>query len=284
VLAWGLAWAAWPAAAHGAEVSATELRSLARAAQNDPAALARLREVDVVDGRPAAVGEALRGSDGEVRERLRALAREGETAGSPPSAGHAREQARDVLAERRFQPTSIPAPLRGVRERIGDGIRRLGRPFEDAFNWIAGWLPGGRSVLWALIAGLVLGGTGILAWRAGVRRRLAAGGFAAGGARERLTAAQLLRQAERAERAGDLDMALRLRFRAGLVELDSRSLIELRPALTNRELLRDVPSQTLVGLVDGFEAVAYGGRAAAADDVRSARDGWPRVPGEATAR
>ena len=45
-----------------------------------------------------------------------------------------------------------------------------------------------------------------------------------------------------------------------------------------------MPSPTLAGLVDGFEAVAYGGRAAAADDLRSARDGWPRVPEEAGAR
>ncbi|MFP5362195.1 MAG: DUF4129 domain-containing protein [Thermoleophilia bacterium] len=75
-----------------------------------------------------------------------------------------------------------------------------------------------------------------------------------------------------------------MRFRAGLVELDERELIELRPALTNRELLATVPSPTLAELVDGFEAVAYGGRPADADDVRSARDGWPRVPEEARTR
>ncbi len=115
--------------------------------------------------------------------------------------------------------------------------------------------------------------------------RLAAGGGSEDGeARERVTSAQLRREAERAERAGDLDAALRLRFRAGLLELDSRELIELRPALTNRELLREVPSETLVDLVDGFEAVAYGGKPAEADDVRSAREGWPRVPEEAGKR
>jgi hypothetical protein len=96
-----------------------------------------------------------------------------------------------------------------------------------------------------------------------------------------MSAARLRQEADRAERSGDLDEALRLRFRAGLAELDSRELIELRPALTNHELLRDVPSATLAGLVDGFEAVAYGGRPADADDLRTARDGWPRVPGEA---
>lgn len=285
MLACALACAAWPAAARGDEVSATELRALAAAARDDRAALARLREVDAVDGRPAAIGEALQGTDAEVRARLDALAQDGPVASPESFSGTAREQARDVLSQRRFQPTSVASPLRGLRERIGDGLRRLGRPLEDAFRWVAGWLPGGRSLLWALLAGAVLAATGALAMRAAARRRLASACAAAGdGARERRSAAQLIGDAERAERAGDLDGALRLRFRAGLVELDSRELIELRPALTDRELLRDVPSPTLAGLVDDFESVAYGGRPAEPGDVRSARDGWPRVPDEAGAR
>ena len=98
------------------------------------------------------------------------------------------------------------------------------------------------------------------------------------------SAARLRRQADDAERRGDLDGALRLRFRAGLVDLHARELIELRPALTNHELLRAVPSATLADLVDGFEAVAYGGRDAEAEDVDRARDGWPRVVEEAGRR
>jgi hypothetical protein len=283
VLACAMACAAWPVAALGDEVSAAELRALAADARDDDAALARLRDVDVVDGRPAAIGEALSGADAEVRARLDVLAADDPVDAAPSFS--ARDQARDVLAQRRFQPTSVPSPLRSVRERIGDALRRLGRPLEDAFRWVAGWLPGGPPLLWALLAGGVLAVTGVIATRAGARRRLAAGSAAAGeAAGERRSAAQLIREAERAERAGDLDAALRLRFRAGLLELDSRELIELRPALTNRELLRDVPSATLAGLVDGFESVAYGGRAADPDDVRGARDGWPRVPGEAGAR
>jgi hypothetical protein len=126
----------------------------------------------------------------------------------------------------------------------------------------------------------------VLAARAGAgRARAADAGGAAGAARkERVSAARLRQEADRAERRGDLDEALRLRFRAGLVELDGRELIELRPALTNHELLRAVPSPTLAALVEGFEAVAYGGRSADADDLRSARDGWPRVAEEAGAR
>jgi hypothetical protein len=198
----------------------------------------------------------------------------------------AREQARDVLAQRRFQPTGLPSPLRGPRERIGAALRSLGGPFEDAFRSVAGLLPGGRPVLWALLAAALVGAAAAVAARAGARR-VRAGGTAsasAGGAGDRPSAARLRDEADRAEARGDLDAALRLRFRAGLVELDTRALIELRPGLTNDELLRAVPSPTLAGLVDGFEAVAYGGRPAQDGDLRSAREGWPRVVAEAGRR
>ena len=204
---------------------------------------------------------------------------ESERLRSDPAA--AREAARDVLDERRFQPTSVPAPLRDVREQIGEWLRSAGGPFESAFEWLADRIPGGPPVLWAMLATLVLASAALLAGRAGAGRETAAAAAAGVRGEERMSAAQLRREAEKAERAGDLEEALRLRFRAGLVELDHRELIELRPALTNRELLDAVPSPTLAELVDGFEAVAYGGRPAAEDDVRSARDGWPRVPEEA---
>jgi Domain of unknown function (DUF4129) len=202
----------------------------------------------------------------------------------PAQADRAREQARDILAERRFRPSSIPAPLRGLRERIGAALRTLGRPFRAAFDWVADRLPGGASVLWALIAAAVLAAAAALAARAGGRRAADPGTVVAAGGAGRPSAARLRQDAEAAERRGELDAALRLRFRAGLVDLDGRELIELRPSLTNRELLRAVPSPTLSGLVDGFEAVAYGGRPANADDLRRARDGWPLVADEAGGR
>lgn len=279
VLACALAWVAWPAAARGAEATAAEIRALAAAAPRDPAALERLRSIDVVDGRRVRLEAALRGGDAEVAARLRALAQDASSPGRRPAPRAAREEAREVLAQRRFQPTSVPAPLRGLRERIGEALRWLGRPFESAFRWLAARVPGGTPVLWALLATLVLALAALLAGRAGARREAAAEASAGGGG-ERPSAALLRRQAEHAERAGDLDEGLRLRFLAGLLELHDRELIELRPSLTNRELLDAVPSPTLAELVDGFEAVAYGGRAAGQEDVRSARDGWPRVPDE----
>lgn len=200
-------------------------------------------------------------------------------------AARARDQAREVLAQRRFASTHLPAPLRRPRERIGEGLRSLGALLQAAFAEIASRLPGGSIVLFFLLGLVALGAAAAVA-RCVVRR--GALGAASSGrgecANERVSAARLREQAERAEAHGDLDAALRLQFRAGLVELDSRELVELRPALTNHELLRAVPSPTLAGLVDGFEAVAYGGRPADAGDLRSARDGWPRVVDEAVFR
>lgn len=283
-LACALACVAWPPAARAAEATAAEVRALAAAAPRDRAALERLRAVDVVDGRPAQLADALVGSDAEVAARLRALAQDGPPPPSVSASAAARATARDILAQRRFQPTSVPAPLRDLRERIGEALVSLGRPFERALRWLAERLPGGPPVLWALLATLVLATAALLAGRAGTphdaERTVA--GAALGG--EHTSAARLRQEAERAERAGNLEEALRLRFRAGLVELDDREIIALRPALTNRELLDAVPSPTLAELVDGFEAVAYGGRPAAEQDLLSARDGWPRVPDEASTR
>ena len=284
VLACVVACACWPATAVAAEATAAEVRALAMAAQRDAAALQRLRSIDVVDGHPARLRDALRGSDADVRARLQALAQDAPSRGGAATQGAARQQARDVLAQRRFQRTEVPSPLRRVRERIGEALRSAGRPFEDGFNWLADRLPGGRPVLWALLATFVLAAAAFLAGRAGMREEVAAQAGAGAGDEERMSAARLRQEADSAERGGDLEEALRLRFRAGLVELDDRELIELRPALTNRELLGAVPSPTLAELVDGFEAVAYGGRPADVEDLRSSRDGWPRVPEEADTR
>lgn len=220
---------------------------------------------------------AARGAEATADE-VRALA----TAAPRDPAAAARDEARDVLAQRRFRPTNVPAPLRDLRERIGEGLVSLGRPFVRALQWLAGRVPGGPPVLWALLATLVLAAAALLAGRAGTPHDT--GRMVSGGApgEEHMSAARLRQEAERAERAGALEDALRLRFRAGLAELDSRELIALRPALTNRELLEAVPSPTLAELVDGFEAVAYGGRPAGQEDLLSARDGWRRVPDEAS--
>ncbi|MDX6691812.1 MAG: hypothetical protein QOG15_3269 [Solirubrobacteraceae bacterium] len=285
LLALGAVALACPAGAFAADASSDEVRALARAALNDPAALARLRAIDRVDGRPVRIADALPAGDRDaLRARLRVLA-EGSGGASAAAGPAARDAAREVLADGRYHESGLPRPLRPVFQWLGDRLAPVWNWVGDRFRSISDLAPGASATVWALLAGALLAATALLAARAGARRQsAAAAGSAAARAGRTETAASLLRAAAAAESRGDLDEALRLRFRAGLLDLDERELIELRPALTNRELLVAVHSPTLGELVEDFESVAYGGRPAASDDLREARDGWPRVPEEAAPR
>jgi hypothetical protein len=87
----------------------------------------------------------------------------------------------------------------------------------------------------------------------------------------------LERRAEEAERRGDLDAALRLRFRAGLGRLADAGIVRLRPGLTNAAVSRTLRSARFDELAGHFDEVAYGGRTATETDVATARSGWPTV-------
>jgi hypothetical protein len=64
-----LAALAWPAA--GAAATGEEVRALAERAASNPAALAELREIEVVDGRRVDLEAALAGAEGDaLRARL----------------------------------------------------------------------------------------------------------------------------------------------------------------------------------------------------------------------
>ena len=92
--------------------------------------------------------------------------------------------------------------------------------------------------------------------------------------------AALEREADEAERAGDLERAVRLRFRAGLLRLGDRGAIEYRPSLTTSEVHARLGSETFDHLAETFNEVAYGGHPAEPPDVAAARTGWPRVVDE----
>src|SRR5262249_16511503 len=87
----------------------------------------------------------------------------------------------------------------------------------------------------------------------------------------------LERAADEAERDGDLDRAVRLRFRAGLLRLGDRGAIAYRPSVTTGGIRRVLGSRTFDELAQTFEAVTYGGQAAQHPDVDAARREWPRV-------
>lgn len=257
------------------EVTAGELHELVQRASSDPAALSALRRVDRVDGRPVDLDRALAGASGpDLDARLRALDPGASVAAGPRGGDEPRDQARRILEERRFHPGSVPRPFRGVFRTLGRWLRPLVEPLERAWSDVFD----NAAAVGALGAGVV--GLAALASLRVIRRRSSAGVERVRRARDGRRHAdpdELERRAVEAERAGHLDAALRLRFRAGLLRLDRAGVVADRPALTTGALTRELPSPLLRDLAAAFEEVAYGGRTASPDDLAAARAGWPRV-------
>ena len=89
--------------------------------------------------------------------------------------------------------------------------------------------------------------------------------------------AALLDRAKAARAAGDLDLALRLRFEAGLERLEDRGVVEGRTTLTTGELAARLSSPGFDELASVHTLVAYAGVPATTDDVTEAFERWPEV-------
>jgi len=195
-----------------------------------------------------------------------------------PDAAQAREQAREILSQRRFQDTEVPRPFEGPLDWLGDRLQELGRRLGDLFAGVDGALPGGRWVVWALI-GLVVVAVAVVGARAAVRRRTVAGfaGTGAVAAEAEVDPAALERDAEDAERAGNFERAVRLRFRAGVVRLERARVLAPDGLRTTGEISSALHSPAFDALGADFDAIAYGGRPAAEADARASREHWRAV-------
>ena len=197
-----------------------------------------------------------------------------------PDASEARAHAREILEERRFRGSGVPRPFAGILRWLGDRLQ----PVSDLIDDISGWTPGGRPVVFFVLSALVLFAALGLA-RGSIRRRASAAARAARArAPTREDPAALERDADRAAANGEWETAVRLRFRAGLLRLDARELIEYRPSLTTGEVADAVASPTFERVGADFDAIAYGGRPAGEQDEAASREGWQRVLDEAGAR
>ena len=256
------------------QVTGDELRELARRAIDDESALAELRRVEQVDGRPVDIATSLSGAEGnELRGRLEALA--ADDADDEIDADSAREYARTILADRRFNADSPPRPLRGFVERSGDWLRHR-------FDALISYIPGGPAGLWLLMAAIVVAVSAMVAARTARRRNLPIERRAHGpnGSHESLSPTVLERRASAAEGEGDYRSAVRLRFRAGLLSLDRLGVIDYRPSITSTEVAATVRSTTFGVLAAMFDEIAYGGRAAGPHDAAAARDSWEQLRAE----
>lgn len=188
----------------------------------------------------------------------------------------ARAAARRILDRPEYQERRPPRPLRGVLEWIGERFAPVGRAVDDV---------GGNRLLAVGVAAAILVTAGVVTALVIRHRAGAASGGAgwapAGGRRER--PGELDRRADAAERGGDLELALRLRFRAGLLRLDEAGVLSYRASLTTGTVTRAVTSPALARMASTLEEVVYGRRPASLDDLAEARAGWPAVLREVAA-
>jgi hypothetical protein len=94
----------------------------------------------------------------------------------------------------------------------------------------------------------------------------------------------LERHADEAEQNGDLELAVRLRFRAGLLRLERGGLLAGRDSRTSRDIAMALQSPSFTRLAADLEEILYAEMPADASHAEAARTLWPRVPEESAAR
>jgi hypothetical protein len=214
------------------------------------------------------------------------------SSGRNPSgfAGSAREQARRILDEPQYQsrPAHSFQPLTGALGAIG---RWFDRVFGPAWRWTAhhlvhpvgNWLTGDIGLPWpvsvlaiALLVGVVVGV--VLIRR---RPKLDFEEMGSAGERANEDPNTLEELALQAERAGDLRAAVRLRFRAGVADLEKLGVINRGVTRTTRQLSDLLGSAEFDVLAEDLESIVYGGATATPEQADVARSGWPVVKLEA---
>jgi hypothetical protein len=183
-------------------------------------------------------------------------------------AATARREAAHILSERRFHRHEVPRPFRGLLDALSRIVDPIVRALGDVF--------GQPLIGWPLAAAIVLAALLLVART--VRRRGWAGlPSLAERAPRPVDPGRLEREADEAERRGDLERAIRLRFRAGLVRLDRARAIELEASTTSGAVSRTLRSHDFDDVAASFDAVVYGRRPPHGEDVELSRTGWKRV-------
>jgi hypothetical protein len=198
-------------------------------------------------------------------------------AGGRVSPAEARREAHRILGERRFHGSKLPQPLHGVLQWLGRHLGFIKRWWDGLGRHV-----GGPDVLWWIVAGIVVALALFFAIRLARRRTHADRAAVERVKAERsLDPRELEKLADEAETRGDLELALRLRFRAGLIRLARADRLPERPSLRTYEARRILRSPRFDRLARDFDEIVYGRRAAQVGDVAAAREEWPRVVAEA---
>ena len=197
-----------------------------------------------------------------------------------PDPAVARREAERIRRASTYRPRQLPHPLRAFLDWLG----RTFKPIGDFFKRIIDALPKPlRPIAWLIVIAAAI--AVIYALVIVVRRRMAPGDSkdTARDRRERDAGARELEaEAEAAAARGDYQLAVRLRFRAGLLRLDRDAhAIEYSPSLANTPVRATIHQPAFDRLADSFEAVTYGTTLADPLAAGDAKTTWPVVVEEA---
>ena len=242
------------------ERTAAEVSELAADAVTNQAAREALRETTSIDGRSFDPESLLSGSDAEIRSRLITLA--GIQPGAPIDADTARAEAEAILSQPEYGSSSPAGP--GLLERIGrlipDGVG------DALFSWPA-------FIIFLLVIGTVL----VLSTRSAHRQGFGETRSDPASRDDRASPEALLEAAELARRAGEFAKEIRLRFRAGMLELGHKGVIEHEGSATAGTPRRTLRSNPAREVATTFELVAYAGHEPQKADANASREGWRAI-------
>lgn len=188
----------------------------------------------------------------------------------------ARERAQNIVDG--FAPKNPPKPFRGALDWLGDRLEPILQSVGRPVSWLFESFP--APVAWLILA-LALAAIATVIVNVASRHRRAADGRRLPERRGRPTHESpeaLEAAADEAVERGDLDLAVRLRFRAGLLRLDRDAhAIRYHDGIGTGEVRQAVAQITFEALADTFDRVTYGDDSARAEDDDQARSDWPRV-------
>lgn len=220
----------------------------------------------------------------------------------------AREQAKQILQDKKYgdeadRPLADDAQRLGewlgegknegtIPKRSNDQIKKQSQPKEQTSLSPPGI--GGLSlvaqILFYILIALIIGGIGFLIYKA-IRNRdvskknkveddedLDIDWTEESKVLEFVTDAELLeRMSDQAEQAGELDLALRYRFRAGLLRLNDMQIIAFHPSVTNAQWQLILNNDSFNTLTKDFNDVTYGEKTCEPTHLNRARQGWSNL-------
>ena len=190
-------------------------------------------------------------------------------------ADDARRLVADILDDRRFTTRQDETIL----DRIG---RALSAYVQRAINWfnrtvlgVGEESTGGRFLFWTIVTLMILIVTAVVASRLAKRRSASlAITSRVKDEHDSVSAEHLERRAGEAFDRQDHEEAIRLYYRAGLIRLGRRGIIEYEESLTSGEAAEMVRLAVFDHIAQTFDGVAYGHRPATADQVAGALSDW----------